>query len=369
MAQNISPRNSSPSIGALPPFKYGDISDPGELMRLVDDSRGYDVREKSRDKRIKRLEPPELFHLPRQALMADQLSHFATQYVIDPQTPESPPPGSLPDIYALDVVFVALDFEGPLPHKPFEIGIATLDTRDLMSTGKSPSLLPAEIIKSRHFAMGYRRNRHKSHPKFLFGETEYLKPNSVNTRSSVLMESLFIRDEQPNHCAPNSFRNIVLVGHQLYIELDTMSSLGIRAEAFGHVVGMLDTEKVARNLLGLNAYPSLRDLLLTFYCPYSRLHNAGNDATFTLRILLMMAAKLGQMSALSSLENQRVARLEEIARAPLPSMVKEPPLTVFHREPRIAWKRAHRAWKRENPLNGLEDPEDCFDMMRGLELD
>ncbi|KAL9618561.1 MAG: hypothetical protein Q9160_006745 [Pyrenula sp. 1 TL-2023] len=371
MADNNILGKCAQSTECLPPFKFGDISDRVELLRMVNDSRGYDIREMTRSKKIQKCESLELFHMPRMRSMTDQLRRFATQCAVETQIPDSLPPGSLADIYALDVVFVAIDFEGRIPENPpSEIGIATLDTRDLKSITTSSTSPSIEAIKSQRYAMNYKQKFPVSHHTFCFGHTQYIEPNSGRTRVSVLMESLFIQDKQPNFPTSNLYRNIVLVGHNFYAELDTMSSLGIRSEAFSHVVGILDTERIGRKFLEMNEYPGLNLLLRRFDCPYRYLHNAGNDATFTLRVLLLMAAKLGQSSAHSSLEMTRLARLKEIALAPFPDVQARPKVKpiVTNKEPKRRRDRVRKAWRREDPLTESGDYVEWVSMLSGLQL-
>lgn len=55
---------------------------------------------------------------------------------------------------------------------------------------------------------------------------------------------------------------------------------------------------------------SLGNLLAQLQCPFDRLHNAGNDAHFTLRAALLMASR--------GLSHSRCSILDRIARYPHP---------------------------------------------------
>lgn len=333
MAENIFPQERPFDRGTLPPFKHDDISETREL-------RGYDSREMVRRKKIAQSESPNLFYMPCGPQMFDQFCRFASQYVVGRQTPrpDSPPdsrydsgsdsasdslPASLPDIYALDVVFVAVNIGGNMinpkrnRYPPSDIGIAVLDTRDLRSATTFSTSPPEDIIKTQHFTTKPQLRRSKFYNSCHFGKTEHVRRDGVKNRSSVLLDSLFIGDDQPD--SPNLFRNIVLVGHDLYRGLDGMSSLGIRAEAFSQVVGLLDTQRIGRVFLEIkeDKDPSLRLLLEELQCPDSTFYNAGNRANFALKALLLMAANFGQRLAGSSVERKRVAILKEIALTPV----------------------------------------------------
>ncbi|KAH8641650.1 hypothetical protein IG631_04591 [Alternaria alternata] len=55
-------------------------------------------------------------------------------------------------------------------------------------------------------------------------------------------------------------------------------------------VAFINTLHVANEVFGCWAGP-LRDLLRKLNCPHSRLHCAGDDANFTLKALLLLAAQ------------------------------------------------------------------------------
>jgi hypothetical protein len=80
-------------------------------------------------------------------------------------------------------------------------------------------------------------------------------------------------------------QNIVLVGHSFSKDLATLSSLGFDFQA--PVISILDTANVAIELQMNRS--TLGRLLEELGCPKlsARLRNAGNDAHFTLRALIL----------------------------------------------------------------------------------
>jgi negative regulator of sigma E activity len=94
------------------------------------------------------------------------------------------------------------------------------------------------------------------------------------------------------------------------------------------VIGILDTANITSELEMDRC--TLGRLLGELECPKSstRLHNAGNDANFTLRALILLAIKGYEQQRLDTLmvEEERVARMEalrSIAMTPLPG-VRQP---------------------------------------------
>lgn len=86
---------------------------------------------------------------------------------------------------------------------------------------------------------------------------------------------------------------------------------------------------MARNLLGANSIflkgtaPitsfNLGALLAKLKCPYknSDLHNAGNDATFVLHAMLMLAIKSSEDRELGSVETENLERLRALTQVEL----------------------------------------------------
>jgi DNA polymerase III epsilon subunit-like protein len=82
-------------------------------------------------------------------------------------------------------------------------------------------------------------------------------------------------------------RNVVLVGHEIRRKLHAPRLLNFEFPT--SVVGILDTCRIFREL-DVNA-SSLEYLLEVFQCPFDKFRCAGNDATFTLRVLLLLVVR------------------------------------------------------------------------------
>jgi DNA polymerase III epsilon subunit-like protein len=84
------------------------------------------------------------------------------------------------------------------------------------------------------------------------------------------------------------------------------------------VINILDTFRIARELEVPAS--SLQDLLKVFQCPFDKLHCAGNDAHFTLRLLLLLAVKSCNKED-NLYHSSRLSILEEIAYAHIPQQM------------------------------------------------
>ncbi|KAL7942489.1 hypothetical protein V8C42DRAFT_146179 [Trichoderma barbatum] len=173
-----------------------------------------------------------------------------------------------------DAVIIAIDFENIFGIKTgfshevnCQVGLALLDTKHFRCSS------PDTLISTFNFAAGSSSYITKATNKFLFGETVPINPfDLVNSIKS---------------CIPKD-RNIVLVGHGLRNELHAMEALGFQFQT--SVPLGLDTLRLANEFYEIWA-GSLGDLLSSLQCPYDKLHCAGNDANFTLRALLLLAAE------------------------------------------------------------------------------
>ena len=182
-----------------------------------------------------------------------------------------------------DPILVAIDFEntyefhkGLTPDSDFQVGLAILDTRDLLR--RRQSIPPSKIISSFNFVCGSSEYQRKACQNFLFGIPLKIQQSDMltNINSSILQ----------GHDNDDEQREIVLVGHAITNELRILSGLGFD---FQRVSACLDTFKICAQVLPYFAL-KLGELLDELQCPYKRLHNGGNDANFTLRSLLLLTA-------------------------------------------------------------------------------
>lgn len=228
-----------------------------------------------------------------------------------------------------DTVIIAIDFEaietiksGFAQKENSQVGIAILDTRDLRQVP------PETLISTRNFAAGSSSYVTKASNKFLFGETITIQPSSMlQTIQSHIPQG----------------RNLVLVGHGIVNDLQALEALGFEFER--PPSGILDTSGIANEVFQIWA-GSLGDLLGVLGCPFNRLHVAGNDANFTLRALLLLAAK---WCIIQHQYDEVLDILIDISTCPIPPYVDPEMKAAERREKRLARSRKHQSklWSKE----------------------
>ena len=186
----------------------------------------------------------------------------------------------------LDVVFVSLDFEvvwcPRCPTKVYQVGVSTLDTRDVCD--KSLWERVDDIISTRNVCTRTWSAVAKAAKGFMFGATECIPQSEI---SNSLKTVLLVENPQ----APSKkYRRIVLIGHGICSELAVWDKIGLNVDEIASVVAILDTTKIAKHLYEKGPC-SLKALLDKMGCPWGRLHNAGNDSNYVLRVILMLVVE------------------------------------------------------------------------------
>ena len=147
------------------------------------------------------------------------------------------------------------------------MGVVILDSRDLIS---SP---PRTAISTYIFVTGSPSYCAATTKKYLFGKTITIHQRDIVSN----LESLMPRT-----------RNIILVGHHIRNDLHVLQILDSNLHA--SIEGILDTERIASKILPSISI-KLSSILSELQCPFQNLHTAGNDAYFTLRVLLLLAIR------------------------------------------------------------------------------
>lgn len=230
-----------------------------------------------------------------------------------------------------DAVIIAIDFEGIDTIKRgftqkdnSQVGFAILDTKHLRQVP------PEKLISTLNFATGSSLYVTKASNRFIFGET-------ITIQSSSMVQT--IQSHIPQH------RNVVLVGHGIVSDLQALRALKFEFER--PPFGILDTSRIANEVFQFRR-GSLGDLLVALGCSFNKLHVAGNDANFTLRALLLLAAKwcISQHQ-----DDEMLAILQEISTCPIPYV--DPEIKAAEkREKREKWlarsrKHQSKLWSKE----------------------
>ena len=235
-----------------------------------------------------------------------------------------------------DVVFIAIDFECLQNIKldsgqdlSCQVGVAILNTRTFISS-------PQTAISAFNFVVGSPSYCLKNKRKFRFGESVTIHRNDMRQN----LEALISRT-----------RNNVLVGHDFANESNILQFLGF--DLHSSIVGIIDLQRVASEMLpGVSL--KLYNVLEEVDCPYGGLHNAGNDAYFTLRALLLLAIE-SYPSGVAANDDQRgiLAALEAVTQVCIP----EGRMTRSDKNREKKLKRVQRSQKYQARLRDPETEE------------
>ncbi|KHN94480.1 Polynucleotidyl transferase [Metarhizium album ARSEF 1941] len=228
-----------------------------------------------------------------------------------------------------DTILVAIDFENNIQFRgdlsrnvDTQLGLAILDTRDI-STATSPE----KLISTYNFVTGSPKYYRKAMLKFLFRKPVWIKLDEVLDQIKALIPT---------------DRNVILVGHDIRHEVHVLSNIGFNLQG----LQCLDTFRITGQVLPHFSL-TLGELLTELGCPYSWLHNGGNDANFTLRALLLLGIKASQDQAeAKGGRDEKLQLMEEVARSPIPSISPGEAELVAQEKASAAEKRAVKTAKR-----------------------
>ncbi|KAK3715589.1 hypothetical protein LTR37_007077 [Vermiconidia calcicola] len=201
-----------------------------------------------------------------------------------------------------DYVFIAIDFEGTAgPREVTELGVSSFDTKQMFDDAHQT--VQRMSIHDEHSRLARRRSR-----KFMFGNTIRITPDML---PEVLRDIFAVyHDKCPD--------GVILVGHGLWdTEIREMDRYGVAIESLSGVVGTIDTA-YHHKLCPDGRGGRLGDLLSAYHVPCrpGSLHCAGNDAHYTLR--LMLASMLRKLNGTPPCSYSRVEAVQELIARPLP---------------------------------------------------
>lgn len=239
-----------------------------------------------------------------------------------PMSVEKPPPHPSDT----DVVFISIDVESwEMDHsRVTEVGVATLDTRDLR--GKHPGRVGEhwqKAIRARHFRVA--ENTHISNHEFIhgcpenfeFGQSEVVSLKNLPTLLTSCFHHPFSKqpssailpdDEkeaassngispsneskaEPSVNHPPEKRNIVLVGHDIGQDINYCHQIGFSVLNRSNLIETLDTAAMYRSYTRDPNPRALGNILYDFDLNGWYLHNAGNDAVYTLWAMLAICVQ------------------------------------------------------------------------------
>ncbi|KAL4916315.1 hypothetical protein BDW62DRAFT_218806 [Aspergillus aurantiobrunneus] len=195
-----------------------------------------------------------------------------------------------------DPVFISIDVEvNERCHTQVtEVGISLLDTRDL--TGVAPGPQGEEWqsrIQSRHLRVQEYRN-HVNHlyvcgcpDNFEFGTSEWVAENDVSsTVQNIFANPTFL--DVPDQ----EFRPLVLVGHSLDADIQYLQLTNVHiiegSSGASKFIDRIDTASFFQFIRGELEPRSLGAVIGELGMTGWNLHNAGNDACYTMQALVAM---------------------------------------------------------------------------------
>lgn len=232
-----------------------------------------------------------------------------------------------------DVVIIAIDVEAyeRAQHIITEVGVSTLDTRDLKGTAPGVNGQNwQQFVRARHF----RVNEHKSYvngdfvagcpDKFEFGTSEWAGLQEMPSRLTRCFHEPFSRpgsldstvlvNEDPEHK-----RNIVLLGHDVEQDVQYCHRLGFSVLGRGNMLSIMDTRAMYQAYTRDHSPRGLGSIMADFDFSAWHLHNAGNDAVYTmwamLAISVQAAAERDTEEARIKNEERELAKMQKAVEA------------------------------------------------------
>ncbi|KAK7908661.1 hypothetical protein PG985_015964 [Apiospora marii] len=238
------------------------------------------------------------------------------------------------DTVSRDAAFVSIDLEGgENKTKTYnlgsesnirQIGIATLDTRDLQQSSLSDDIRTLISVSFFEVIGSKQRDRQCD-----------LTPTRIHPKdvAATITRGICIHDDESDDddvgSNNNTLRNIILVGHSLGSDLSILRQLGLDIASLAPVLFVLDTHSLSRYIFppyspllpvaipeGQQQDFSLAGVLARFsFRPApSNFHNAANDAQYTLMAMVFLAIQSGEgrRRQFSPAELGRLARLEKL---------------------------------------------------------
>lgn len=214
-------------------------------------------------------------------------------HVSEPFTFDSPAQFAQED----SVIFICVDVEAYERNhaRITELGFAFLDTADLngLAPGKNGHSW-IDAIRCKHFRIS--ENKHLINKAFIlgcpdqfqFGESEFI---SIRNAPQIIASCFKPPYFNPNGSVDDAKRNIILVGHDLPSDVDYLRKIGYDVTNLPNLRENIDTSSMYRALRRetnpRNLGSCLADLSLTGWW----LHNAGNDAAYTMQAMVAIALR------------------------------------------------------------------------------
>lgn len=259
---------------------------------------------------------------------------------------------------AIDAIIVSVDLEASGGQRNTikvnrkqvknvrEVGFAILDTRTLFNsssnsrttvsnestsktaikhTPKHP-LISTQQFSTFHASEDFEACDITEFRECLFAPTRYVAKEDL---VATITRCLQFQEDLEHHGAGlmSVLRNIVIVGHTPQHDLEIIRRLGVQISRVAPVVAVLDTHRLSKCILGAGSsaaekhtpleHHALSDVLVELGVPHEgrSLHNAGNDATYTLHALILLAIRWAEATGDEEPASTRLQQLRVFVEA------------------------------------------------------
>ncbi|KAL1873455.1 hypothetical protein VTK73DRAFT_953 [Phialemonium thermophilum] len=179
-----------------------------------------------------------------------------------------------------------------------EVGIATLDTRDLQVTPAGESgegwfpLIRAHHLRIKENSWARNSKHVQGCPaNFNFGTSTFVRSQNVGRDISKILDHTMSLGSVGDHQSHKTRRPVVLVFHDPSQDLKYLKTLGFNVYNSMDIVETVDTRTMHQYLNRAKNPAGLGTVLSSLGLSYRYLHNAGNDACYTLRAMIGLAIK------------------------------------------------------------------------------
>lgn len=219
-----------------------------------------------------------------------------------------PPPFDPED----SVLFVSIDVEAYEFNQDFvtEVGISTLDAKNIAkvapgggrdiplgSEGWYPHINARHIRVKEALWVTNQKHVHGCPEHFDFGDSEIVPADKAMTVVENIIRQTVDGGEKR--------RPIVLVFHDAAADTKFLQSQGYDILSEENIIDVIDTKEM-HQFINRSIHPrSLEHVLSSLGIHFQHLHNAGNDAVYTMRAFVSLAIKARQMSMVRYEENMR----------------------------------------------------------------
>ncbi|OTA91554.1 hypothetical protein M434DRAFT_75985 [Hypoxylon sp. CO27-5] len=186
--------------------------------------------------------------------------------------------------------FICVDVEAweTGAHDVTEVGLAVLDTQHIVDV---PPGIDGQnwfpLIRTYHFRIREHINKvnrryvHGCPHLFNFGNSEFVHSEDISSRIGTIIGDNESDDQRP----------IIMVGHDIRQDLNYLQKVGFNIWSVPHFLDEIDTKSMFQRLQKSSNGRGLATVCDELGMPGQNFHNAGNDATYTLRAMITMAVK------------------------------------------------------------------------------